>query len=104
MTKPLRGKENRLFITTKKPFKPICSQTISHWLKKTLEKSGVDITIFIAHSTRHAATSGAFAKGVNIDIIRKTAGWSRESQMFAKAYNRPIIRDKQEFARAILTN
>lgn len=89
-----------LFISYKRPFKKLSSQRLSHWIKETLQKSGIDINIFSAHSTRHAATSKANSAGVNIDVIRNTAGWSQTSSTFARFYNRHIVEDN--FARSIL--
>jgi integrase len=80
-----------LFIAIRKPHKAVGTQTISRWIKHMLADSGVDTSVFTAHSTRHAATSRAAARGVSIDVIRSTAGWSGESMVFAKFYNRVII-------------
>lgn len=91
---------NKLFISTRKPYKSVTTSTISRWIKKTMEESGIDISVFSAHSTRHASCSVAFKKGVNIDDIRRTAGWTGESSSFGKFYNRPII-DNEDFARAV---
>lgn len=94
-----------LFVSFKKPHRRVTSQTLSHWIKDTLHKSGVDTSIFSAHSTRHAATSAANRLGVNIDIIRKTAGWSQSSITFAKYYNKEIVLDdSNQFARCILSS
>lgn len=92
-----------MFISFKKPFKKVSANTISRWIKKTLELSGIDITVFSAHSTRHATTSAAYKKGVNIDVIRRTAGWTGESTTFARFYNRPII-NNNIFAETVLGN
>ncbi|KAI8441190.1 hypothetical protein MSG28_009421 [Choristoneura fumiferana] len=73
-TKAIRNNCDQLLIAFKKPHKQITSQTISRWIKLTLNKSGIDTSIFTAHSTRHASTSAANRLGVNIDTIRKTAG------------------------------
>ncbi|CAH2086588.1 unnamed protein product [Euphydryas editha] len=81
----------KLFIAYKKPHNYVSSQTLSRWIKNTLENSGIDISIFSAHSTRHAATSAAKRMGVNIETIRRTAGWSSTSRVFAQFYNREII-------------
>ena len=70
----LRGRTDKLFITTKKMHRAASSQTISRWIKYTLSESGIDITIFSRHSTRHSATSAAHKNGISLDIIRKTAG------------------------------
>lgn len=103
-TKNLRGyNNNRLFLSVKKPYSNITSQTISNWLKETLQDSGIDISIFTAHSTRHAATSKANKLGVSIDIIKKTAGWSESSSAFARFYNKQIV-NQNEFAESLLNS
>lgn len=100
-TKLIRSNCDQLFITFKKPHKHVSSQTISRWIKETLNKSGIDTSIFTAHSTRHASTSAASRLGVNIDVIRKAAGWSETSKTFAQFYNREIVHC-DDFARSIL--
>lgn len=82
---------NNLLITHKKPYKSATTQSISRWIKQVLSESGVDTSVFSAHSTRHASTSAAAAAGVSIDTIRRTAGWTQQSNTFAKYYNRKII-------------
>lgn len=83
--------EDRLILTHKKPHRPATSQSIGRWIKQTLTESGVDTSIFTAHSTRHASTSAASRAGLSVDVIRKTAGWSAQSAVFANFYNRPLI-------------
>lgn len=104
MTTNIRNEieSHNLFLAYKRPHKPVTSQTISRWIKDILAASGVDVTRFSAHSTRHAATSTARAAGVSLETIRKTAGWTVTSQTFAKFYNRPII--SHELARSIFEN
>ncbi|KYN15933.1 hypothetical protein ALC57_11826, partial [Trachymyrmex cornetzi] len=46
---------------------------------------------FSAHSTRHASTSLAAHKGVSVNLIKRAAGWSGESRVFADFYNKVII-------------
>lgn len=75
MTKDLREGHKKLFITTVRPYGPASVQTIAHWIKSLLGKAGVNIREFGAYSTRHVAVSAAFKKGVDIDTIRKIAGW-----------------------------
>lgn len=60
-----------LFLTNKKPFKAATAATLGHWIKHVSAKSGLNTDIFTAHSTRHASTSAAKRKGVNIDLLRK---------------------------------
>lgn len=68
-TKPLRGNEDHLFISYKKPHKSVCSQTLSRWIKNTLQCCGIDISIFSGHSTRHAFTSRAHMSGISLDVM-----------------------------------
>ena len=66
-----------------------------------MSQSGVDINVFSAYSTRHAATSTAKRKGVNIDIIRKTAGWTKDSETFARFYDRQVVAGTDQFAEVV---
>lgn len=98
-------KDDTLFIGCKKPHKAATTQTLCRWIKSTLHASGIDVSIFSAHSTRHASTSKAHQLGVNIDLIRKTAGWSNNSDTFFKFYQRNITKyDPSVLARAIINN
>lgn len=90
-----------LFLSLSKPYRSVGSQTISRWVKSLLMRSGVDTSIFKAHSCRHASTSAALKLGVSIDAIRRTAGWSATSNVFAKFYDRPIV-DPHMFAKTVL--
>lgn len=101
MTAAHRCESGSLILTYKKPYHMASTQSISRWIKFTLEEAGIDITCFTAHSTRHAATSCAKRSGINIDQIQKTAGWSQNSVTFARFYNRPISEDPSEFGHVI---
>lgn len=102
-TKKFRDNNNtRLLIATVKPYGAVSAQTIGHWIKALLNKAGIDTKQFSAYSTRHAAVSTAFRKGVDVTTIRRTAGWSAQSQTFFKFYNKPLQTSNDEFIRAIL--
>ncbi|XP_050305596.1 uncharacterized protein LOC126742834 [Anthonomus grandis grandis] len=102
-TKNLRNTSCKsLFILPKKPHKDASSQSISRWIKCMLSKSGVDISMFTAHSTRHAATFAAARKGVSLDTIRLSAGWTEKSSTFANFYQRPLL-SKNTFANDVLS-
>ena len=58
--------------------------------------------MFSAYSTRHASTSAPKRNGVNIDLIRKTAGWTSSSQTFANFYDCRLQEDRGKFAKAVL--
>lgn len=97
----LRLQEEFLFISYQKPHKKVVTQTLSHWVKFTLGKSGID-TFYGAHSTRHASTSAAHRAGVNIDVIRKAAGWTDSSNVFFKYYNKDLSNTiEKEFVQAL---
>lgn len=101
-TDSLRTNDNRLlFITYKKPHHKASSQSLSRWIKIILHKSGLDTNVFTAHRTRHASTSAAARKEVSIDLIRKMAGWSKRSEVFARFYQRPLD-NKRVFSEAII--
>lgn len=76
--------------------------TLSRWVKTLLSRSGINISEFSSHSTRHASTSTAKRNGVGIDVIRATAEWSKDSQVFAKFYNLPLMEEHSTFANAVL--
>lgn len=81
---------DKFLLTYKKPHRPASKQTLSRWVRDILGASGIDTSIFKAHSTRHAVTSAALRKGVSVQAIKKTAGWTESSKTFAKFYNRPL--------------
>nr|CAI5843324.1 unnamed protein product [Callosobruchus analis] len=104
ITKVLRSPlEDRLVLTIKKPHRAASSQSLSRWLKNILTTCGIDTNIFKGYSTRHAATSAAARAGLNIEIIRETAGWTNKSDVFNKFYHKPLARDDSTFAKAVLT-
>lgn len=92
---------DQLFLTHQKPFKPANKQTISRWIKETLQLAGVDTSTFKPHSVRHASTSSALKKGITLENILNTAGWSRPST-FTKFYLREV-RNEDCFAKTVLT-
>lgn len=100
-TQEIRGNVKELFISYKKPYRRVSSQTLSHWIKNVLKNCKIDTTVFSAYSTRHAATSAANRNGLSIDVIKKSAGWSEKSQTFARFYNLPLIEKKNAFADAV---
>lgn len=100
LTAPLRNDCDTLFISSRRPFKAATAQTISRWIRAVLKLSGLGDE-YTPHSTRHAATSTALAKGIDLSVIKSTAGWSQESQVFARFYNRPIESDRGRFAKAV---
>ena len=81
----------KLFLSYGKPFKPVGSTTIARWVTDILEKCGIDIKTFSAHSTRSASTSKA-KHYLSLSEISNAAGWSGV-RTFAKHYDKPILKN-----------
>ena len=88
VTEPLRGTETLLFVTIKKPHRPVSRDTLRRWVKDVLKASGIDIEMFTPHSTRAASTSKA-SQFVPLKTILETATWSSVST-FTKYYKKPV--------------
>lgn len=101
VTRIIRNGEDKLFISYQKPYNIVKEDTLGRWIRSCLTILGVDRR-FTAHSTRHASTSKAYEKGVSIEEIKRVAGWSLNSKIFADFYNRPIIVQKDNFATRVL--
>lgn len=101
-TSPFRSHtQDFLFLTTRKPHLTASTQTISKWVKRTLSDAGIDTRIFSGYSAKHAGASAACRNGILLSTIRRTAGWSETSQVFAKYYN-CTLRSPSAYAKAIL--
>lgn len=101
-TLPLRTASKRLFLSSIRPHGIASRDTVSNWVKAVLKEAGVNLTLYGPHSTRAASTSKASQKGVPLDTIIRTAGWTCE-QTFRVFYNKPITRNT-DFAQCILDN
>jgi hypothetical protein len=79
---------NLLFLSLIRPFKPVSSSTIAHWVKEVLSLSGIDTTKFKAHLTCGASATAAADRGISISEILQLGDWSLEST-FQKFYYLP---------------
>ena len=75
-------------------------ETISRWVKISLDSAGIDTTRFKPHSTRQASTSAAKQNAVSLQEILNSAGWASAST-FARFYGKPI-EQQAEFANGVL--
>ncbi|GFN74311.1 tyrosine recombinase [Plakobranchus ocellatus] len=93
---------NQLFISSQSPHNGVTKDTLARWIKLTLKKSGIDTSIFKAHSTRAAAASAA-ARTSDVSLVLRSAGWTKETT-FAKFYNKPIDNNlsQSNFAHSVL--
>jgi len=82
---------NELFLSYSSPYKPVGSQKLSRWLKMLFQASNIDISVYKGHSFRHASTSRAADRGVDMNVIFSHAGWSKSSSVFAKYYKLIVI-------------
>jgi site-specific recombinase XerD len=78
----------KLLVSTMKPHKAVSKSTISRWIRMVMLKAGVGHE-FAPHSVRSASTSKAKLKGVPLEVIVKTAGWSNAG-VFRRFYDKPI--------------
>ena len=95
-----KTKGSPLFISVRKPYKPVKAATIGHWLKTVMDSAGIDTNIFSAHSTRGAATSKARAGGGSTADILRAANWTSAST-FSCFYHRPV--ERGQFGYEVLT-
>jgi integrase len=97
-TKPLRGSTDSLFITCKKPFGPVSTQTLGRWImavvKGAYEKLNRPPPSVRAHDTRAQAASWALYSGVPLSDIVSCAGW-KTSTTFQHVYLRDILIPKR---------
>ena len=103
MTSKNRGEIKSLFITQIRPFKPASKDTIAGWIRETLSKAGIDVSIFSPHSTTSAASSTAKKGLVPIVTILKIGSW-RSMKTFERFYDKGIVERKDDFASNILDN
>ena len=62
-----------MFIPYVKPHKEITTATLVRWIKEVLKLSGIDVTLFKAHSVRSASTSALYSRGANLSEILQMA-------------------------------
>ena len=103
MTSKNRGEIKSLFITQIRPFKPASKDTIAGWIRETLSKAGIDVSIFSPHSTTSVASSTAKKGLVPIVTILKIGSW-RSMKTFERFYDKGIVERKDDFASNILDN
>ena len=85
-TSLLRGKEESLFITIRKPYSKASTTTIARWIKAVIDMSGETGT---GGSTRSVSTSTALSKQVTLEKIVKAGDWARMST-FKRHYYRAM--------------
>ena len=82
--------ETQLLLSYIQPHRQVVPSTISGWLKKVLNSSGVDVSLFTDHSTRSATSSKASASGLSKIEILEQGTWSNKST-WQRFYKKDII-------------
>ena len=85
-TSPYR-KHYELFLSYHKPHAPVSKDTLARWCKEMLSQAGININEHTSHSSRSAASSYLYAKGISLRDICDAAGWSSE-RTFVSFYKR----------------
>ena len=85
----------------------VSTSTLARWLKIVLKSSGIESSIFKAHSFREASVSDAYMSGVTLNDIMKTANW-QSAKSFKKFYLREseadsLNRNCNNFANKVLS-
>ena len=100
-TNSYRGEHTQLLLSYVKPFKPVSKATLSRWIKEVLKSAGIDTEKYAPHSTRAASTSKCRSKGLQMDEIMKTAGWTNAGT-FARFYSKPVETGQRNFGKTLL--
>ena len=70
----------QLPLSYRKPYKEIASSTVSGWIKKVLQLTNMDTSVFKGHSTRSASMSKVNLKRLALpDILQR--GHGQEHQL-----------------------
>lgn len=99
-TRPIRGNESSLFLTSQKPHKKARRDTIRRWIQQLTQL--IDVIVYKHHSVRSAASSKAKANEASLLEIMKTAGWG-SVVTFARFYDKEIDAS-QAFSYTVLTS
>jgi hypothetical protein len=94
-------RRSRKLLVSFKTFKNVTTSSIARWLKTVLVLSGIDGSVFKAHSYRGASTSAAYYNGVSLATILKTANWA-SATTFKKFYYRQVADTSTNFANQVL--
>ena len=82
----------QLFISYQRPFHPVTKDTVSRWINDAMKKAGLDMTKYVTHSCRAAASSALLKRRVPVSKLLNACGWSSE-RTFACHYKKDIAGD-----------
>ena len=96
-TQAIRGSVKKLFLTIKPPHTGASKDSLTRWVRSTMNSAGIDTTVYRPHSVRSASTSAAKRGGASVTEIMNSAGWSRDST-FTRYYDRPVVDNMYDVA------
>ena len=94
-----KSRPSQLFLSFRKPYHQVTSQTVARWVRVVMADAGIDTSRFKAHSTRAAACSAALHRGATLAQVLQLGDWSN-STTFTRFYRRHT--DSSEAGRLIL--
>ena len=92
----------QLLISHVKPHHPVHKDTVARWLKEVLDNSGIDSSIFTAHSFRSA--NSAHSSKVPIGEILKQGQWTTEKTWYNYYHKEIVSSQSTTFADGVLQN
>ena len=95
--------QTQLLLSHLRPHKEVKRSTIANWVKLVMSLSGIDVSVYKAHSCRSASTSKAKVLGLSLEDILKRGQWTNIST-WQRFYNKQIIRAQSSFSSTILGN
>ena len=100
------GVSDQLLQCHRRPYGPASKDTIARWLKQVLKDSGVDTSVYSAHSYRGASTSAAARVSVPIQKILNRGQWASEDT-WRNHYDLPVEghdSDDEDYTEELLNN
>ena len=87
--------QDQLFISYSPPHKPVSKDSLSRWVKNSLQFAGFEISIFTVHSVRGASSSACRSSGLSLPFILSRADWSTD-KTFKTFYNKLLLSKEAE--------
>ena len=84
-----------------KTYKRISTSIIARWIIDVMGTTGIDITLFKAHSIRSASSSIAFRSGASLADVLKTGDWS-SAKNFQKFYCRDTCMSENDHSNTFM--
>jgi hypothetical protein len=98
-TKGLR--KSRSLLVSYVTYEAVATSTVARWLKTVLTLSGIDSSLFKAHSFRSASVSAAYDGGCSLDKILKSADWKSDKNFYKFYYRAGVNTSDMSFNRAV---